>query len=91
MYKIKPYSFRKAKELGVQIKPSTRAGKKIDVFKNGEYIISIGALGYGDYPTYLETEGEVFAKQRRRLYKIRHEKDRGVKGSAGWYADEILW
>lgn len=91
MYKIRPYSFRKAKELGVDIKPSTRAGKKIDVYKNDEYVTSIGALGYGDFPTYLETEGEVFANQRRRLYKKRHEKDRGVKGTAGWYADKILW
>ena len=31
-YKILPYSFRKAKELGVVIKPSTNLLKKIDVF-----------------------------------------------------------
>ena len=30
-------------------------------------------------------------KNRKRLYKLRHNKDRHVKGSAGWFADQILW
>jgi len=30
-------------------------------------------------------------KNRRRLYKLRHQKDRMKKGSAGWFADKILW
>jgi len=30
-------------------------------------------------------------KERRRRYKQRHEKDRHVKGSAGWLSDQILW
>jgi hypothetical protein len=95
-YKILPYSFRKAKELGVVIKPSTNLLKKIDVFKNGKKIASIGALGMNDYPTYLEKEKKGYfpkgyAKERRRLYKQRHEKDRHKIGSNGWYADKILW
>ena len=32
MYKILDYSFNKAKELGVDIKPSTKKNKKIDVY-----------------------------------------------------------
>lgn len=55
-YKILPYSFRKAKELGVVIKPSSNILKKIDVFKNNKKIASIGARGMNDYPTYLAKE-----------------------------------
>jgi hypothetical protein len=95
-YKILPYSFRKAKELGVVIKPSSNALKKIDVFKNGKKIASIGARGMNDYPTYLDKEEKGYypkgyAKGRRKLYKQRHEKDRHVMGTNGWYADKILW
>jgi hypothetical protein len=95
-YKILPYSFRKAKELGVVIKPSTNLLKKIDVFKNGKKIASIGARGMNDYPTYLEKEKKGYyekgyAYKRRKLYKERHEKDRHKIGSNGYYADKILW
>jgi hypothetical protein len=91
-YRIKPYSYSRAEKLGVVIKPSTVKGKKIDVFnKKGEKLASIGAIGYGDYPTFWQTKGKPFADEKRRLYKMRHEKDRKVRGSAGYYADQILW
>ena len=91
-YTIKKYSYDKAKKLGVIIKPSTLQGKKIDVFnKKGDKLASIGALGYADYPTYIIKEGQEFANKRRKAYKDRHEKDRHVRGTAGWYADQILW
>jgi hypothetical protein len=97
MYKITKYSFEQAKKLGVTIKPSNNQEKKIDVFnKRGEKIASIGALGMGDYPTYmrLEKEGKVekgTAVKRRKLYKQRHESDRHTKGTNGFYVDKILW
>ena len=87
-YKIQPYTLEKAKQLGVKVAPSTRAGKKLDVFKNGERVTSIGASSMGDYPTYLKTEGKAFADERRRLYKARHSKNTGV---AGFYANKLLW
>ena len=91
-YKIKRYSYAQAKKLCVTIKPSKTLGKKIDVFnKEGKKISTIGARGYGDYPTFLEKVGEEFAEKRRKAYKTRHNKDRNVRGSAGWYADKILW
>lgn len=95
-YKILPYSYNKAKGLGVEIKPSTNLLKKIDVFKNGKKVASIGARGMNDYPTYLQKEKKGYyekgyANKRRKLYKERHEKDRHVVGSAGYYADKILW
>jgi len=91
MYEITEYSKQQAKKLGVQIKPSTRKDKKIDVFKNREKVASIGAKGYKDFPTFKKEKGLAFAEERRRLYKERHEKDRHKKGSAGFYADKILW
>lgn len=91
MYKIKLRQYKQAKKLGVTIKPSKSKGKKLDVFKNGKQIATIGARGYKDYATYLIERGKTFADNRRKLYKKRHEKDRKVKGSNGYYADKILW
>ena len=92
MYKITDYSKSKARLLGVKIKPSTNKNKKIDVFDwNNNFITSVGAMGYKDYPTYLLEKGKKYADERRRLYRIRHEKDRKVLGSASYYADKILW
>lgn len=90
-YAITTYSKNKAEKLGVKILPSTTKGKKIDVFKNGVKIASIGDTMYGDYPTYLKKYGKKHADERRRLYKLRHEADRKIKGSPGYYADQILW
>jgi len=89
MYSITDYSYEQAKKLGVQIKPSLKKGKKIDVIKDNK-IISIGAKGYKDYPNYLKIDKNL-AKEKRRLYKLRHEKDRHNIGTAGYYADKILW
>jgi hypothetical protein len=92
MYNITDYSKDRAKELGVIIKPSTKKEKKIDVFDDkGKYLLSIGSSSHNDYPTYIIKKGIKYANERRRLYKIRHNKDRNIKGTAGYYADKILW
>jgi len=91
MYKIRPYSYRQARKYGVEIYPSTVQGKKIDVYKRGKKIASIGAKGYFDYPTYLERYGLKYAKERQRLYKLRHRQNRIVKNSPGYWAAKILW
>ena len=90
-YRIKPYTSRRARDLGVTVKPSTRKGKKIDVFKNGNKVASVGALGYGDYPTFTIEKGKAFANKRRRAYKQRHQKNRTRKGTPSYYADQLLW
>jgi hypothetical protein len=91
-YTITKYTRDKAKKLGVVVKPSSVKGKKIDVFnKKGEKLASIGALGMGDYPTFMRQKGKDYANVRRRLYKDRHEKDRHKRGTAGYYADQLLW
>lgn len=92
MYVILPYTLNAAKRLKVIVLPSKRKNKKIDVYdKHGNYITSIGAKGAMDYPNYLKYFGKKYAEQRRRLYKLRHSKDRKIKGSAGYYADQLLW
>jgi hypothetical protein len=91
-YRIKNHTLAQARKLGVTVKPSTVEGKKIDVFnRKGEKLASVGALGYGDYPTFKEQKGKEFADNKRRLYKMRHQKDRVVRGTPGWYADKLLW
>ena len=92
MYEILPYTKKKAKQLKVIVVPSESKNKKIDVYDlDGYFIKSIGAYGAMDYPNYLRYYGKEVADERRRLYKIRHKKDRSVKGSAGYYADKLLW
>ena len=79
-YTITSYTKNQAKKLNV-----------IDVFKNGKKVASVGAIGYGDYPTYLKTKGKAYADERRRLYKIRHKNNRTKRNSNGYYADKLLW
>jgi hypothetical protein len=91
-YNITSYTKEQARAHNVVVKPSKVKGKKIDVFdKKGNKLASIGALGMGDYPTFKKTKGKEYAEVRRRLYKQRHEKDRHKRGSAGYWADQLLW
>jgi hypothetical protein len=90
-YVITEYSKQQAKKLGVELRQSSDPKKKVDIFKNGEKIVSVGATGYGDFPTFMKTMGKTYADERRRLYKIRHNKTRGIKNTPSWWADKILW
>ena len=90
-YIITNYTRKQAKQIGVTVKPSTNQEKKIDVFRKSRKIASVGANGMNDFPTYIKKRGLTFAKTRRRLYKMRHEKDRHMKWSNGWLADKLLW
>ena len=75
----------RAKRLGVTVKRSTRRGKKLDVFDgSGKKVASIGDTDYEDFLQHGD-------KERRTLYKKRHERDRHVFNSGGYYADRILW
>ena len=90
-YQITRYTYKQAKKLGVTVKPSTNKTKKIDVFKRGEKVASVGAKGMNDFPTYMKNRGLKYAKTRRKLYKIRHERDRHERGTHVYYADKLLW
>ena len=91
MYKITDYTKRKAHEVGVKVVPSVNSKKKIDIWKDGKRIASVGSISYADYPTYIETKGKAYADIRKNLYAKRHAKDISVKGSNGYYAYELLW
>jgi hypothetical protein len=90
-YDITDYSFKQAAKLGVDIKPSTKKNKKIDVIRENKVIASIGDKRYSDFPTYMKERGLVFAKERRKLYKARHAKDLDKKDTPSFFANRILW
>ena len=89
-YKILKQQTAAAKKLGVIIKPSTVKGKKIAVFKKGEKVADIGALGYGDYWTYYSAD-PYLAREKRKAYQARHNGEQNKIGSPGFYAWYILW
>jgi len=90
-YIISEYTFNKAKKLNVEVNPSKNKLKKLDVYKDGVFLFSIGAYGYFDYPTYIKKFGKKYANERRRLYMMRHANNIKIKNSPGWYASELLW
>lgn len=89
-YRISQYTRDKARKLHVEVRPSNRKGKKIDVFKNGKKIASIGALGYNDFTTF-SRQSKSKAKARQKAYHSRHRKDEKKAGSPGYYAAHLLW
>lgn len=82
---------RKAKKLGITVEPSKLKNKKIDIYKNGVKLFSVGDSRYKDYHLYLKTEGLEKANMRKKLYKIRHSRYRNKKGTKSYYADQLLW
>ena len=74
MYEITPYTLEKARAAGLVVLNSRRLHKKIDVYKDGRYLASVGQIGYKDYPTYIKENGIEYADERRRLYHLRHTK-----------------
>jgi hypothetical protein len=94
-YKITQYTKNQAKKHGLTVKPSKVRGKKIDVFKKGKKVASIGSSAHLDYPNYLKLEraGKVSkgtAAKKRKAYKARHV-HRKKRGTPAWYADKLLW
>ena len=76
MYVISKQTYKIAKQYGLEIEPSTRTNKKIDVYnKKGDFIASVGDIRYKDFNIYLKENGKAFAEERRRLYYIRHKGD----------------
>lgn len=82
---------KNAKRIGVQIKPSANKLKKLSVYKNSIKVADIGANGYFDYSRYISEFGVKYANERQKLYKLRHEKYRHIKGTPAYFADQILW
>jgi len=80
-----------AKKIGLLVKRSNRKNKKLDVFRDSVKIASIGDSRYNDFHSYKRTKGIKFAKERQRLYRIRHDKTRKIKNTPSYFADKILW
>jgi hypothetical protein len=74
MYEISPKSYKVAKQYGLQIEPSVKINKKIDVYKDGRYIASIGDSRFKDFHIYVKENGTAYANERARLYYGRHQK-----------------
>jgi len=90
-YKITQHTKKQAKKLGVEVKPSQLGKKKIDVFRGGRKVASVGHKDYMDYPSYRECCGTKMAESRRAQYKARHENSRHKVGTPSFYADKLLW
>jgi len=90
-YVITSRQKRNAKRIGVKILPSNNKSKKLSVYKDGVKVADIGASGYMDYSLYRSGYSINYANERQRLYKLRHQKYRLIKGSPAYYADQILW
>ena len=93
-YRIKKIQLEKAQKIGVTIAPSSNKKKKLDVFKDGVKVGSIGATGYKDYGTYLEELPKKDADKKRKNYLARHKKEpktKDGKKTNSYYADKILW
>jgi hypothetical protein len=90
-YTILQRTYDNAKKLGVQIKRAENKDKKLDVFKNGKKISTIGDSKYLDYASYIKNTGITNANVRKKIYIIRHKDDMTKKGSNGYYAKQLLW
>ena len=90
-YTITDYTLQRAKQMKVTVQLSQQKNKKIDVFKKGVKIATIGDLRYKDFPTYIIENGIEFANNRKRLYYMRHKKDIENLHSNGFYAAKLLW
>ena len=75
-----------ARRLGVEVRPSSARGKKLDVIdpSTGKRLARIGDREYTDF---LQTGN----RSQQRRYKARHEKHRHRRGTASFFADKILW
>ena len=90
-YIITDYTLKRAKQMKVTVQLSQQKNKKIDVFKNGVKIATIGDSRYNDFPTYVIENGIEFANKRKRLYYMRHKKNIEKINSNGFYAAKLLW
>ena len=88
MYKIKAQQRKRAKEIGVEIKPSTKGNFKLDVYSKGRPIASAGDKRFADFATYKETKGLAFANLRKQAYFRRHQSDKSLRGLLAAY---LLW
>lgn len=74
----------------ISVQASLLKNKKLDVYKNGKYLHSIGDTRYMDYHQYKSID-PILAEKRRILYYKRHAKDIAIPESRGYHAWRYLW
>ncbi len=84
------------KHKGYHIFVSDKPNKKYYAIIKGEKRDKKVYFGDTNYEQYFDKLGHYEAQnhndpKRRQHYKNRHEKDRHLVGSAGWFSDQILW
>lgn len=70
--------------------------KKYDAYIQDDDIIKKISFGDSRYEQFHDKIGKWSHldhnnENRRRLYKLRHEKDRHIKFTPGWLSDTFLW
>ena len=74
----------KGKKYGVEVERSTRKGKKVDIFKDGRKICSIGSSFHEDYNQHGDDE-------RRERFRDRFRKYKDNDKTCGFYSYWLLW
>lgn len=75
---------KNAAKIGLEVMPSKNKKKKLDVYKHGKKIASIGSKYYYDYTITKD-------KQKQKAYLARFAKTRVKVGTPSYYAWKILW
>lgn len=88
MYEISDKQYEIAKELGIEIIVSENPRKKIDVYKNGDYICSVGAINFKALKELILLHGRDEAYRKRNLYLSRHKSACDMKTI---YEIRLLW
>ena len=78
-YEIKEFQYKIAERLGVEIKQSTNPRRKIDVYKNGELLCSVGAINFTDYNDLIQQYGVHEAYRIRNNFINRHKSKCDIK------------
>ena len=89
-YVILEDSYKMAKLLKLDIKTSKNINKKIDVYKDGLFIFSIGNIKYLDYSHYIKNHSLDYANNRRKLYYKRNKLSHDIN-SRKYISAKILW
>lgn len=99
-YIIRDWTKKQAKKYNLDIYPAENKKHKLEVYdkETGNFLGNIGAFGYNDYGQYLDMEKaelvpKGYADERRRLYHLRHSKERGFDTpyTKSWLARVLLW
>ena len=88
MYEISKKQYEIAEQLQIEICPSENPRKKIDVYKNGDYICSVGAINFKALKELIELYGRDEAYRKRNLYLSRHKSNCDLKSI---YEIRLLW